>query len=208
MQLYELDSDPKRKEFLDDLFSFMQKRGMCKVNHPFPAQKYLHLTSYRVLYHPDLSKVFPLCTHINTQLIFHISTVMFICIYIKALQFPLFVSCWTWAVVPTFTCVIINVRVLTHVHVMIRPWNCWSMCSHIHLHKPAPLALENVLQHLLNPLLINTLMTCERILSAMFFYSTNVCATTCCLGKTLTFSQIKTHMGVSFLFIVYIFKLL
>lgn len=26
-QLYELDADPKRKEFLDDLFSFMQKRG-------------------------------------------------------------------------------------------------------------------------------------------------------------------------------------
>lgn len=26
-QLYELDSDPKRKEFLDDLFTFMQKRG-------------------------------------------------------------------------------------------------------------------------------------------------------------------------------------
>lgn len=27
MQLYELDSDPNRKEFLDDLFTFMQKRG-------------------------------------------------------------------------------------------------------------------------------------------------------------------------------------
>lgn len=26
-QLYELDNDPKRKEFLDDLFTFMQKRG-------------------------------------------------------------------------------------------------------------------------------------------------------------------------------------
>ncbi|NWV17326.1 ARI3A protein, partial [Origma solitaria] len=26
-QLYELDGDPRRKEFLDDLFSFMQKRG-------------------------------------------------------------------------------------------------------------------------------------------------------------------------------------
>lgn len=26
-QLYELDSDPERKEFLDDLFIFMQKRG-------------------------------------------------------------------------------------------------------------------------------------------------------------------------------------
>lgn len=28
LQLYELDNDPKRKEFLDDLFTFMQKRGM------------------------------------------------------------------------------------------------------------------------------------------------------------------------------------
>lgn len=26
-QLYELDSDPQRKEFLDELFVFMQKRG-------------------------------------------------------------------------------------------------------------------------------------------------------------------------------------
>ncbi|GAB0202662.1 AT-rich interactive domain-containing protein 3C [Grus japonensis] len=26
-RLYELDEDPKRKEFLDDLFGFMQKRG-------------------------------------------------------------------------------------------------------------------------------------------------------------------------------------
>lgn len=29
-QLYELDGDPKRKEFLDDLFSFMQKRGEAR----------------------------------------------------------------------------------------------------------------------------------------------------------------------------------
>lgn len=27
LQLYELDNDPKRKEFLDELFVFMQKRG-------------------------------------------------------------------------------------------------------------------------------------------------------------------------------------
>lgn len=27
LQLYEINDDPKRKEFLDDLFSFMQKRG-------------------------------------------------------------------------------------------------------------------------------------------------------------------------------------
>lgn len=27
LQLYEISDDPQRKEFLDDLFSFMQKRG-------------------------------------------------------------------------------------------------------------------------------------------------------------------------------------
>jgi hypothetical protein len=26
-QLYEIDDNPKRKEFLDELFAFMQKRG-------------------------------------------------------------------------------------------------------------------------------------------------------------------------------------
>lgn len=31
LQLYELDNDPKRKEFLDDLFTFMQKRGKNKT---------------------------------------------------------------------------------------------------------------------------------------------------------------------------------
>lgn len=30
LQLYEINDDPKRKEFLDDLFSFMQKRGKLK----------------------------------------------------------------------------------------------------------------------------------------------------------------------------------
>lgn len=32
-QLYELGTEPERKEFLDDLFSFMQKRGelFCKI---------------------------------------------------------------------------------------------------------------------------------------------------------------------------------
>lgn len=39
LQLYELDGDPERKEFLDDLFIFMQKRGECgdccvTVTHP------------------------------------------------------------------------------------------------------------------------------------------------------------------------------
>ncbi|EGW07902.1 Dynactin subunit 3, partial [Cricetulus griseus] len=33
-QLYELDADPKRKEFLDDLFSFMQKREETGVPPP------------------------------------------------------------------------------------------------------------------------------------------------------------------------------
>lgn len=33
LQLYELDSDPERKEFLDDLFVFMQKRGKCVASH-------------------------------------------------------------------------------------------------------------------------------------------------------------------------------
>ena len=28
-QLYEIDDNPKRKEFLDELFSLMQKRGKC-----------------------------------------------------------------------------------------------------------------------------------------------------------------------------------
>lgn len=32
-QLYELDSDPERKEFLDDLFIFMQKRGEHLFEH-------------------------------------------------------------------------------------------------------------------------------------------------------------------------------
>jgi hypothetical protein len=30
-QLYELSDEPKRKEFLDDLFAFMQKRGKCRA---------------------------------------------------------------------------------------------------------------------------------------------------------------------------------
>ncbi|XP_043096196.1 AT-rich interactive domain-containing protein 3A isoform X3 [Puntigrus tetrazona] len=33
-QLYELDDDEKRKEFLDDLFSFMQKRGTMTIRTP------------------------------------------------------------------------------------------------------------------------------------------------------------------------------
>lgn len=34
-QLYELDNDPQRKEFLDDLFVFMQKRGMVSFIYLF-----------------------------------------------------------------------------------------------------------------------------------------------------------------------------
>lgn len=40
LQLYELDGDPERKEFLDDLFIFMQKRGKggdCCVTVTHPA---------------------------------------------------------------------------------------------------------------------------------------------------------------------------
>ena len=37
-QLYELSPDPKRKEFLDDLFNFMQKRGTCTLFEDSGAQ--------------------------------------------------------------------------------------------------------------------------------------------------------------------------
>ncbi|XP_042340084.1 AT-rich interactive domain-containing protein 3A isoform X2 [Plectropomus leopardus] len=42
-QLYELDRDPKRKEFLDDLFSFMQKRGTPVNRIPIMAKQVLDL---------------------------------------------------------------------------------------------------------------------------------------------------------------------
>ncbi|XP_014912638.1 AT-rich interactive domain-containing protein 3A isoform X1 [Poecilia latipinna] len=42
-QLYELDGDPKRKEFLDDLFSFMQKRGTPVNRIPIMAKQVLDL---------------------------------------------------------------------------------------------------------------------------------------------------------------------
>ncbi|CAB1324535.1 unnamed protein product, partial [Coregonus sp. 'balchen'] len=41
--LYELDGDPKRKEFLDDLFSFMQKRGTPVNRIPIMAKQVLDL---------------------------------------------------------------------------------------------------------------------------------------------------------------------
>ncbi|XP_030622443.1 AT-rich interactive domain-containing protein 3B [Chanos chanos] len=42
-KLYELDSDPNRKEFLDDLFSFMQKRGTPVNRIPIMAKQVLDL---------------------------------------------------------------------------------------------------------------------------------------------------------------------
>lgn len=42
-QLYELDADPKRKEFLDNLFSFMQKRGTPVNRIPIMAKQVLDL---------------------------------------------------------------------------------------------------------------------------------------------------------------------
>uniref|UniRef100_A0A673KHY9 AT-rich interactive domain-containing protein 3 n=1 Tax=Sinocyclocheilus rhinocerous TaxID=307959 RepID=A0A673KHY9_9TELE len=44
-QLYELDDDEKRKEFLDDLFSFMQKRGTPVNRIPIMAKQVLDLYS-------------------------------------------------------------------------------------------------------------------------------------------------------------------
>ncbi|XP_041525311.1 AT-rich interactive domain-containing protein 3A [Microtus oregoni] len=48
-QLYELDTDPKRKEFLDDLFSFMQKRGTPVNRIPIMAKQVLDLFMLYVL---------------------------------------------------------------------------------------------------------------------------------------------------------------
>ncbi|GCB74171.1 hypothetical protein scyTo_0003258 [Scyliorhinus torazame] len=42
-KLYELDSDPRRKEFLDDLFVFMQKRGTPVNRIPIMAKQVLDL---------------------------------------------------------------------------------------------------------------------------------------------------------------------
>ncbi|XP_016416687.1 AT-rich interactive domain-containing protein 3A [Sinocyclocheilus rhinocerous] len=49
-QLYELDNDEKRKEFLDDLFSFMQKRGTPVNRIPIMAKQVLDLyTLYKLV---------------------------------------------------------------------------------------------------------------------------------------------------------------
>ncbi|XP_066557740.1 AT-rich interactive domain-containing protein 3B isoform X2 [Amia ocellicauda] len=42
-KLYELDNDPKRKEFLDDLFTYMQKRGTPVNRIPIMAKQVLDL---------------------------------------------------------------------------------------------------------------------------------------------------------------------
>ncbi|KAI4889366.1 hypothetical protein NFI96_034055 [Prochilodus magdalenae] len=50
LQLYELDDDEKRKEFLDDLFSFMQKRGTPVNRIPIMAKQVLDLyTLYKLV---------------------------------------------------------------------------------------------------------------------------------------------------------------
>ena len=54
-QLYEIDDNPKRREFLDELFAFMQKRGKKTflfiivpkysapdIIFPFPLSSYVH----------------------------------------------------------------------------------------------------------------------------------------------------------------------
>ena len=48
--MYEIDDNPKRKEFLDELFSLMQKRGKCSQKISLSAlceqtQPILHLIS-------------------------------------------------------------------------------------------------------------------------------------------------------------------
>ncbi|KAL0979925.1 hypothetical protein UPYG_G00191660 [Umbra pygmaea] len=49
-ELYELDDDSKRKEFLDDLFSFMQKRGTPVNRIPIMAKQVLDLyTLYKLV---------------------------------------------------------------------------------------------------------------------------------------------------------------
>ncbi|XP_029469307.1 AT-rich interactive domain-containing protein 3A isoform X2 [Rhinatrema bivittatum] len=48
-QLYELDGDHRRKEFLDDLFSFMQKRGTPVNRIPIMAKQVLDLYMLYVL---------------------------------------------------------------------------------------------------------------------------------------------------------------
>ncbi|XP_077888451.1 AT-rich interactive domain-containing protein 3A isoform X3 [Ictidomys tridecemlineatus] len=49
LELYELDGDPKRKEFLDDLFTFMQKRGTPVNRIPIMAKQVLDLFMLYVL---------------------------------------------------------------------------------------------------------------------------------------------------------------
>nr|XP_014349303.1 PREDICTED: AT-rich interactive domain-containing protein 3B-like [Latimeria chalumnae] len=63
-KLYELDNDPKRKEFLDDLFTFMQKRGECLW---FLSLFTLILSTVRYK-NPDFQNPLTGDTHINLSL--------------------------------------------------------------------------------------------------------------------------------------------
>lgn len=58
LQLYELDSDPKRKEFLDDLFVFMQKKGEVVIYDTAPLLSTISFQSVDCL---GLSFVFSKC---------------------------------------------------------------------------------------------------------------------------------------------------
>ncbi|KAJ8790283.1 hypothetical protein J1605_021360 [Eschrichtius robustus] len=57
-KLYELDSDPERKEFLDDLFVFMQKRGLEREGHglAMEAQTAMHCSGQNT---PELLHLSP-----------------------------------------------------------------------------------------------------------------------------------------------------
>lgn len=54
-QLYEISDDPKRKEFLDDLFQFMQKRGKSINDNKYLTYLY---RNYVITVYLQLSKIF------------------------------------------------------------------------------------------------------------------------------------------------------
>ena len=47
-QLYEIDDNPKRKEFLDELFSYMQKRGKSEVDITNTLPQIANVPAHRV----------------------------------------------------------------------------------------------------------------------------------------------------------------
>ncbi len=101
MQLYELDSDPKRKEFLDNLFSFMQKRGIYK-EITFYGSRHVRMSSYRDLYDPDFSKLCPNALTSTPSSSFT-SPRRCLCVFIS--ERCSFLSSYH-AVAPTITCVL------------------------------------------------------------------------------------------------------